>query len=202
MHSACERIEAEFGRGGIKSIFNVSGIVPSPPKTLTQLFPEKTVTKVSYADALETFKVNTLGPLLMMKHFLPLLPRKATQPTKLFPYDFGVVASLSARVGSIADNKTGGWYSYRASKAAQNQITKTLSMELGFGGYKAVTIGYHPGTVETALSGSMGRKRREAGGKGVFTVPEAVEHMVRIISGLSPADSGKVLDWEGKQIPS
>jgi NAD(P)-dependent dehydrogenase (short-subunit alcohol dehydrogenase family) len=159
------------------------------------------VTKVSYTDALETFKVNTLGPLIMMKHFLPILPRETTKPTKLFPQDFSLVTTMSARVGSIADNKLGGWYSYRSSKAAQNQITKTLSMELELGGYNAVAIGYHPGTVQTALSGEMGRKRLEAGEKGVFTVDEAIDKMIGVMSSLSQGDTGKVLDWQGKQIP-
>jgi NAD(P)-dependent dehydrogenase (short-subunit alcohol dehydrogenase family) len=159
------------------------------------------VTKVSYSDALETFKVNTLGPLIMLKHFLPLLPREPTPPTTVFPQDFALVASMSARVGSIADNKLGGWYSYRSSKAAQNQITKTLSLELGLGGYNAVAVGYHPGTVETALSGEMGRKRRQAGEKGVFTVDEAVEKMVGVMGSLTQDSSGNVIDWAGKKIP-
>jgi NAD(P)-dependent dehydrogenase (short-subunit alcohol dehydrogenase family) len=150
---------------------------------------------------LETFKVNTLGPLIMIKHFLPLLPREPTPPTTLFPQDFALIASMSARVGSIADNQLGGWYSYRSSKAAQNQITKTLSLELGLGGYKAVAVGYHPGTVETALSGEMGRKRRETGVKGVFTIDEAVKKMVDVMGSVSQDSTGKVLDWEGKQIP-
>lgn len=165
------------------------------------MFPEKTVTKVSYSDALETFKVNTLGPLLMMKHFLPLLPREPIPGTNLFPQDFSLITSISARVGSIADNKLGGWYSYRSSKAAQNQITKTFNTELRIGRYHAMAIGYHPGTVETSLSGEMGKNRREAGERGAFTVDEAVDKMVGVIREVKQDKSGTVLDWQGKQIP-
>lgn len=159
------------------------------------------MTKVSYKAALETFKVNTLGPLLMMKHFLPILPREPIPSSELFPQDFSLVASMSARVGSIADNKLGGWYSYRSSKAAQNQITKTFNTELGIGRYNAVAIGYHPGTVETSLSGEMGRKRREAGERGVFTVDEAVAKMVGVMREINRDQAGIVWDWEGKQVP-
>jgi len=74
-------------------------------------------------------------------------------------------------------------------------------MELGMGGYKAVAIGYHPGTVETALSGEMGRKRREKGEKGVFNVDEAVDKMMHVMNRLKEKDSGTVLDWDGKQVP-
>lgn len=136
-----------------------------------------------------------------MKHFLPLIPREPLPATTLFPQDFSLITSMSARVGSITDNKLGGWYSYRSSKAAQNQITKTLGMELGMGGYNAVAIGYHPGTVETALSGEMGKKRLERGERGVFNVDEAVEKMVHVMRQVKQGDSGTVLDWEGNQVP-
>jgi NAD(P)-dependent dehydrogenase (short-subunit alcohol dehydrogenase family) len=137
----------------------------------------------------------------MMKHFLPLLPPDSLGPTTLFPQQFSIITFLSARVGSISDNNLGGWYSYRASKAAQNQITKTMSLDLQLGGYKAIACGYHPGTVETALSGEMGRKRREAGARGVFTVEEAIQKMMMVMSQLKEEDSGTVKDWEGKQVP-
>lgn len=159
------------------------------------------MTKVSYADALETFKVNTLGPLIMLKHFLPLLPRDLVPASKLFPQEFSIITSMSARVGSIADNKAGGWYSYRSSKAAQNQITKTLSMELSFGNYNAVAIGYHPGTVQTYLSGEMGKARLSKNEPGTFTVDEAIEKMTSVLGGLKKENSGTVVDWQGKQIP-
>ena len=159
------------------------------------------MTKVSYADALETFKINALGPLIMAKHFLPLFPKDRIAPTKVFPQDFSFLVSMSARVGSIADNKLGGWYSYRASKAAQNQITKTLSLEIERTGYKVVCVGYHPGTVTTSLSGEMGQKRLEAGERGAFTVDQAVEKMIGVMKGLKPEDSGTVIDWEAKQVP-
>jgi len=72
---------------------------------------------------------------------------------------------------------------------------------LEFGKYKAIALGYHPGTVETALSGEMGRKRLEAGEKGAFTVDEAIEKFISVMSNLKQSDSGTVIDWEGKQVP-
>jgi NAD(P)-dependent dehydrogenase (short-subunit alcohol dehydrogenase family) len=198
---ARKQVEEEFGAGGIKCLFNVSGIVRVPFISLTsKLFPEKTVMKVSYSEALEMFKVNTLGPLFMMKHFLPLVPRKLVPATKLFPQDFSLITSMSARLGSIADNDIGGWYSYRSSKAAQNQITKTLHLELGRK-YNAVAIGYHPGTVKTSLSGKMGSKRLEAGLEGVFTVGEAVDKMIGVMGEVKRYHSGTVIDWRGNRIP-
>ena len=137
----------------------------------------------------------------MLKHFLPLLPRHATPASKLFPQDFSIITSMSARVGSIADNKLGGWYSYRSSKAAQNQITKTLSMELSVKNYNAIAIGYHPGTVQTYLSGEMGKARLSKNEPGTFTVDEAIEKMTSVLGVLKKENSGKVLDWQGKQIP-
>jgi NAD(P)-dependent dehydrogenase (short-subunit alcohol dehydrogenase family) len=137
----------------------------------------------------------------MVKHFLPLIPRESIAPTNLFPHEFSLITSFSARVGSIEDNKSGGWYSYRSSKAAQNQITRTLSWELQFGKYKAIALGYHPGTVETALSGEMGRKRRETNEKGVFTIDEAIEKFMNVMRELKESDSGQFIDWEGKEVP-
>ncbi|KAL8721301.1 MAG: hypothetical protein Q9181_007744, partial [Wetmoreana brouardii] len=134
------------------------------------LHPEKSPAQISYADALDTFRINALGPLMLIKHFSPFLPRKSTPlaplssssspPSSPNPDPVAsslpkqaVMALLSARVGSISDNKLGGWYSYRASKAAVNQIVKTFDIELQRrSGEKAMCIGLHPGTVKTGLS--------------------------------------------------
>ncbi|KAL8824645.1 MAG: hypothetical protein Q9170_008091, partial [Blastenia crenularia] len=119
------------------------------------LHPEKSPSQISHPHALETFKVNTLGPLLMMKHFSPFLPRKSTTfPSLASPLPRqAVFACMSARVGSITDNQLGGWYSYRASKAAVNQIVKTFDVHLKqSAGEKAMAVGLHPGTVKTGLS--------------------------------------------------
>src|ERR1700731_4795545 len=125
----------------------------------------------------------------MLKHFLPLLPRHSSPASKLFPQEFSIITSMSARVGSIADNKLGGWYSYRSSKAAQNQITKTLSMELSAVKYNAIANGDHPGTVQTYRAGEMGKARLSKNEPGTFTVDEAIEKMTSVLGGLKKENS-------------
>ncbi|KAL8904443.1 MAG: hypothetical protein Q9171_007046, partial [Xanthocarpia ochracea] len=120
------------------------------------LHPEKSPAQISYASALETLKVNTLGPLMLLKHFSPFLPRKSTllasSASSPLPRH-ATFAIMSARVGSITDNTLGGWYSYRASKAGVNQIVKTFDLHLRHtSGEKAICVGLHPGTVKTGLS--------------------------------------------------
>ena len=108
----------------------------------TSLQPEKSWRALNMPAFEQVFRVNTFGPALVAKHFLPLLPRDRR----------AVFAALSARVGSIGDNQLGGWYAYRASKAALNMIIKTLAIELARRNPDAVCVGLHPGTVDTALS--------------------------------------------------
>ncbi|KAL8662869.1 MAG: hypothetical protein Q9168_008193, partial [Polycauliona sp. 1 TL-2023] len=127
------------------------------------LHPEKSPAQINYDSALETLKVNTLGPMMLIKHFSPFLPRKSssllasssssTTITNTLPPQ-STFALMSARVGSISDNNSlGGWYSYRASKAAVNQIVKTFDLHLKqTSGEKAMCVGLHPGTVKTGLS--------------------------------------------------
>ena len=134
------------------------------------------------------FAVNTLGPALVAKHFLPLMPRKGRS----------VFAALSARVGSIGDNRLGGWYSYRASKAALNQILRTLAVEAARTHPELIVAGLHPGTVRTALSQPF---RPEPGTPGLFSPEESAAHLVRVLDGLHPRDSGQVFAWDGQPIP-
>ena len=110
--------------------------------------PEKNMRAIDHGSFLKSFEVNTVGPALCAKHFLPLL-RPDTKT---------VFAALSARVGSISDNRLGGWYAYRASKAALNMLLKTLSIEFGRRRPKAVICGLHPGTVDTGLSRAFSRQ--------------------------------------------
>lgn len=122
------------------------------------LYPEKSPSQIDYAHALQTFQTNTLGPMMLMKHFSSFLPKKSA--TLAFPGEEGeglpqtaVWANMSARVGSITDNTAlGGWYSYRASKAGVNQLTKTFDNFLRIQGKeKAMSVALHPGTVKTGL---------------------------------------------------
>jgi len=166
-----------------------------------ELHVEKGLQKVQYENALEEFKVNSLAPLFFAKNFLDLFPKGPCPPTTLFRQDFSIFASISARVGSIAENVSGGWYSYRASKAAQNQITKTLSVEARLAGIQTVVLGYHPGTVLTGLAGDMGRRKAEHGEEGTFPADEAVDKMVNVLGQVQMEQSGQVLDWKGEVVP-
>jgi NAD(P)-dependent dehydrogenase (short-subunit alcohol dehydrogenase family) len=122
-----------------------------------------------------------------MRHFLPLLARDRRS----------VFAALSARVGSIGDNRLGGWVGYRASKAALNQIIRTLAIELGRTNPLAVLVGLHPGTVDTSLSAPF---QRNVGRSQLFTPDQAAAHLLGVIDGLGAGDSGDCLDWAGERI--
>ena len=153
------------------------------------LMPEKSLRQQS-ADAFETvFAVNTIGPALVAKHFLPIMPRKAR----------AVFAALSARVGSISDNRIVGWHAYRASKAALNMLIRNYAIEQARRNEAFIAVGLHPGTVDTALS-----KPFQSGvpDKQLFRPDQSARYLLDVIDGLSPSDSGKVFDWAGKEIPA
>ena len=133
------------------------------------------------------FEVNTIGPTIVAKHVIPHLVRDRR----------AVLALLSARVGSISDNRIGGWHSYRASKAALNQIIRCLSIELAAKRRHAICVGLHPGTVDTALSRPF--QASVAAGR-LFTAEQSAAYLLRVIDGLTTAQSGRVFDWAGKEI--
>ena len=152
------------------------------------LRPEKSWRALDGA-ALETaFQVNSIGPALIAKHFLPLMARDRKS----------VFAALSARVGSIEDNHLGGWYAYRASKAALNMLIKTLSIELARRNPDAVCVTLHPGTVDTALSQPFQRGVPE--GK-LFSPSQAAGHLLGVLDRLTPEDSGRLFAWDGERLP-
>lgn len=141
-------------------------------------------------DALaRSFAVNSIGPALVAKHFLPLLPRAGRS----------VFAALSARVGSIEDNRLGGWYSYRASKAALNMLLKTFAVELARRAPAAVCIGLHPGTVDTRLSQPF--QENVAPGK-LFTPEQSAGYLLQVIDRVTPDDSGRAFAWDGSVVPA
>lgn len=153
------------------------------------LQPEKTWRHLS-ADALgRVFALNTTGPALIFKHALERAPSDQRF----------VAAALSARVGSISDNRLGGWHAYRASKAALNQIIRTLSIELTRKRPEALCVGLHPGTVDTDLSKPF--QGNVPDGK-LFTPDAAAERLLVVLDGLSPEHSGQVFDWAGEAVPS
>jgi NAD(P)-dependent dehydrogenase (short-subunit alcohol dehydrogenase family) len=137
----------------------------------------------------EVFAVNTIGPALIAKHTLPLLPRDRR----------AVFAAISARVGSISDNRLGGWYGYRAAKAALNQVLKTAAIELAAKAPQAVCIGLHPGTVATDLSKPF---RGNVSAEKLFTPEQSAGHLLDVIARVTPADSGGVFDWKGDRVPA
>lgn len=136
----------------------------------------------------QLFAVNALAPALLLKHLQPLLPRD--QPF--------IIAMLSARVGSIADNRLGGWYSYRASKAALNQILRTAAIELRRHNRASIVIGLHPGTVATSLSAPF---QSNVPTDKLFTPHYSASRLLKVLGQRKPADSGSVFDWAGELVP-
>ena len=152
------------------------------------LRPEKTIRALSGAALARSFAVNATGPALVAKHFLPLLPRHRK----------AVFAALSARVGSIADNQIGGWYAYRAAKAALNQLVCTAAIELARKHPQAVCVTLHPGTVDTALSRPF-----QAGVRAetLFTPEAAAQRLLAVIDGLEATGTGRLHAWDGRVVP-
>ncbi len=150
--------------------------------------PEKKLESVDPAALRRVFDVNAIGPLLVAKHFLPLLRHDGR----------AVVANLSARVGSIGDNRLGGWYAYRGSKAAQNMFTRTLAIELARRAPNAICVALHPGTVDTDLSRPF---QRRVVPSTPFDPDRAASQLLDVVEGLAPEQSGSFLAWDGSAIP-
>lgn len=150
--------------------------------------PERSYKAMTAEHLLRDYQVNTVGPALVARHFLPLMPRDRR----------AVFAALSARVGSIGDNRLGGWHSYRASKAALNMILKNLSIELARTHPQTVVAGLHPGTVDTALSVPF---QKGVATDKLFTADYSASRLLAVLDGLTPADSGGVFAWDGARIP-
>ncbi|MDI1269785.1 MAG: SDR family NAD(P)-dependent oxidoreductase [Polaromonas sp.] len=134
----------------------------------------------------QVFLVNTFGPALLIKHFFPLLPRQGRC----------VAGFVSARVGSISDNALGGWYGYRASKAALNQLVKTAAIELTRNNSESICVALHPGTVNTPLSQPFAKS-----GLTVRPPQEAAGDLLAVLAGLAPADTGALVDYRGQTLP-
>jgi len=149
--------------------------------------PERRLADVAGANLLASFAVNAAGPLLVAKYFQRFLPRR----------DRAVFASLSARVGSIGDNRLGGWYAYRGSKAAQNMFTRCLSVELVRRHRGLICVALHPGTVDTELSRPFQARVAE---EQLFTVKRAAAQLLDVIAGLAPEDNGAFIAWDGQSV--
>ena len=149
--------------------------------------PEKALRDLDGDWLARTFAVNAIGPALVAKHFLPIMK------------DSGITrfAALSARVGSVSDNRLGGWYGYRASKAALNQMIRTLAIEWRRKNERSIVVGLHPGTVDTALSEPF--QGNVPKGK-LFSADRAAVQLLDVLDDLKPGDSGRVFAWDGEEI--
>ncbi len=150
--------------------------------------PEKTWRDLDLGNLTRSFAINAIGPALVAKHLLPLMPRN----------ERAIFSAISARVGSIGDNRLGGWYGCRASKAALNQLIKTLSIELARSRPRAVCAGLHPGTVDTALSEPFQANVPE---RNLFSRERAARQLLNVLNGLTLSDSGNLFAWDGTQVP-
>ena len=149
-----------------------------------QFMPEKRLADLNYAQMEQTFRTNTLGPAMVMRHFAPLLDAQR-----------GVLALLSAKVGSTQDNRLGGWYSYRASKAALNMLLKTAAIEVKRTNPNAVLVALHPGTVNSHLSQPF--RGAEIGRSPL----DAASDMLRVIDSLALGDTGRFVSYKGESLP-
>lgn len=149
--------------------------------------PERTYRAMTPEHLLRDYRVNAVGPALVAKHFLPLFPRDRRT----------VFVALSARVGSISDNRLGGWHSYRASKAGLNMILKNLAIEVARSHPQAIVAGLHPGTVATDLSAPFQKGVAEG---GLFDTAYSARRLLAVLDALGPADSGGVFAWDGSRI--
>ena len=149
--------------------------------------PEKSIKDLKADNILKVFNVNTVGPAIIGKYFLPLLNKD----------NKSVMAFLSARVGSISENKLGGWYAYRASKSALNQVIKTFSIELKRTNPKAIIIGLQPGTVDSELSAPF---KRSVSNNKLFTAEYSVSQLLEVIERADESSSGNLISWDGEII--
>lgn len=148
--------------------------------------PEKSWQQLDPVQMANAFAINAIGPALLMKHGLPLLPRHGK----------AVFATLSAKVGSIGDNRLGGWYSYRASKAALNQLVHTAAIELHRRQPEALCVALHPGTVHSALSAPFAKT-----GLDVQPPDEAARRLLKVLDSLNATDSGGFFNHDGSVLP-
>lgn len=172
---------AAFDDSGLRLVIDATGLLHA-----ADMQPEKSLAALDPEHLARAFAVNAVGPMLLMKHLLPRFPRGGRS----------VFATLSARVGSITDNRLGGWYGYRASKAALNQAVRTAAVELARRSPGAICVALHPGTVDTALSAPFARRGLE-----VAAPARAAARLLAVLDGLGPTDSGGFFDQHGKAIP-
>ena len=154
---------------------------------MTQRYKPETIKALDAQTMLDIYEANAVIPSLIAKHFIPKLPHQT----------YNTFAALSARVGSITDNQLGGWYSYRAAKAALNMLIKTASIEAKLFHKNSIVVGLHPGTVDSFLSKPF---QKNVKADKLFTPQFAANALIDVIAGLNIADSGQCLAWDGEHI--
>jgi NAD(P)-dependent dehydrogenase (short-subunit alcohol dehydrogenase family) len=159
------------------------------------LHPEKQPADLDWAKLKETYQINVISHLLIIKHFSRFLPPASPKFKVSVPSKW---VHITARVGSIADNHRGGWFSYRSSKAALNQIIKTFDNHLEMNRSQSICVGLHPGTVKTDLSRGYWKSANK---DEVFEAQDAAENLVNVVENLQTRQRGKVWDWAGEEIP-
>ena len=167
----------------LRVVINATGRLHSPSYQ-----PEKRLQHAEQSALLDSFAINAAGPLLLAKSVEPVVARDR-------PFHF---ASLSARVGSISDNRSGGWYAYRAAKAAQNMMLRCLSLEWARRLPLTTVTLLHPGTTDTALSQPF---QSFVPKEKLFSPERAAGHLLDVLLGQTPSDSGRFLAWDGQDIP-
>ena len=175
-------VEASLGRldAGYDLIFLATGALE-----IAGARPEKTLGQLSAQAMMDQFSVNCIGPSLVLKHARRLMPRDRR----------GVFVTLSARVGSIGDNRLGGWYAYRTAKAALNQMLHSAAIELARTHPQLICAALHPGTVETEFT------RKYVGRQLAVPAAEAAENLLQVIDALTPDQTGGFFDWTGAVVP-
>jgi len=173
------------GTDRLHLVVNCAGVLHGGAAALA---PEKRLADVGAAALAASFAVNASGPLLVARHFERLLARR----------ERAVFASISARVGSIGDNRLGGWYAYRGAKAAQNMFTKTMAIEWARSRRNVVCVALHPGTTDTELSRPF---QGNVPPEKLFPPERTVRQLLGVIDRLTPADSGRFLAWDGSEVP-
>lgn len=175
-------VEASLGRlgAGYDLVFLATGALE-----IDGARPEKTLGQLSAQAMMDQFSVNCIGPSLVLKHARRLMPRDRR----------GVFVTLSARVGSIGDNRLGGWYAYRTAKAALNQMLHSAAIELARTHPQLICAALHPGTVETEFT------RKYVGRQLAVPAAEAAENLLQVIDALTPDQTGGFFDWTGAEVP-
>ncbi len=173
---------------GVNLLINATGLLHGTLADGTPLKPEKALTQVSLAQLQASFNLNAFANILLLQAVLPFISSNC----------LAWIVNLSARVGSIEDNRLGGWYSYRAAKAAQNQLFKTAAIELKRSHPHATCLQLHPGTVDSNLSKPFQRGVPDG---QLFTAAQSAAYLLAVVASKTPADSGTFWDWNNTVIP-